>query len=387
MSLSGKAAIVGIGATEFSKESGRSELQLSVEATRAALADAGLTPADVDGLTTFTMDTSAEIALARELGLGDLRFFSRINYGGGAACATIQQAAMAVATGVADVVVAYRGFNERSGQRFGQVQPWAAQQVNTNGIDNAWTYPLGLSTPAATVAMQARRYMHDYGVTSADFGAVAVADRRHAATNPAAFFYQKPITLEDHQASRMIADPLHLLDCCQESDGAVAIVVTSPERARDLPNPPVTIAAAAQGSAADQYVMTSYYRDEIGIPEMGVVAKDLWRQSGLTAADIDTAVLYDHFTPYVLMQLEELGFCGRGEAKDFVRDGAIELGGRLPVNTHGGQLGEAYLHGMNGIAEGVRQVRGTSVNQVAGAAHVLVTAGTGVPTSGLVLSS
>ncbi|MET8521218.1 lipid-transfer protein [Nocardioides sp. NPDC004968] len=387
MSLSGKAAIVGIGATEFSKESGRSELQLSVEATRAALNDAGLTPGDVDGLTTFTMDTSAEIALARELGLGDLRFFSRINYGGGAACATIQQAAMAVATGVADVVVAYRGFNERSGQRFGQVQPWAAQQVNTNGIDNAWTYPLGLSTPAATVAMQARRYMHDYGVTSADFGAVAVADRRHAATNPAAFFYQKPITLEDHQASRMIADPLHLLDCCQESDGAVAIVVTSPERARDLPNPPVTIAAAAQGSAADQYVMTSYYRDEIGIPEMGVVAKDLWRQSGLTPADIDTAVLYDHFTPYVLMQLEELGFCGRGEAKDFVRDGAIELGGRLPVNTHGGQLGEAYLHGMNGIAEGVRQVRGTSVNQVAGAAHVLVTAGTGVPTSGLVLTA
>lgn len=333
------------------------------------------------------MDTSSEIALARELGLGDLRFFSRINYGGGAACATIQQAAMAVATGVADVVVAYRGFNERSGQRFGQVQPWAAQQVNTNGIDNAWTYPLGLSTPAATVAMQARRYMHDYGVTSADFGAVAVADRRHAATNPAAFFYEKPITLQDHQASRMIADPLHLLDCCQESDGAVAIVVTSPERARDLPNPPVTIAAAAQGSAADQYVMTSYYRDEIGIPEMGVVAKDLWRQSGLTPADIDTAVLYDHFTPYVLMQLEELGFCGRGEAKDFVRDGAIELGGRLPVNTHGGQLGEAYLHGMNGIAEGVRQVRGTSVNQVAGAAHVLVTAGTGVPTSGLVLTA
>ncbi|MER6974855.1 lipid-transfer protein [Nocardioides sp. NPDC000445] len=386
MSLSGKAAIVGIGATEFSKKSGRSELQLSVEATRAALADAGLTPADVDGLTTFTMDTSSEIALARELGMSDLRFFSRINYGGGAACATIQQAAMAVATGVADVVVAYRGFNERSGQRFGQVQPWAAQQVNTNGIDNAWTYPLGLSTPAATVAMQARRYMHDYGVTSEDFGAVAVADRRHAATNPAAFFYQKPITLEDHQASRMIADPLHLLDCCQESDGAVAIVVTSPERARDLPNPPVTIAAAAQGSAADQYVMTSYYRDEIGIPEMGVVAKDLWRQSGVTPADIDTAVLYDHFTPYVLMQLEELGFCGRGEAKDFVRDGAIELGGRLPVNTHGGQLGEAYLHGMNGIAEGVRQVRGTSVNQVAGAAHVLVTAGTGVPTSGLVLS-
>lgn len=385
--LSGKAAIVGIGATEFSKESGRSELQLSVEAVKAALADCGLSPADVDGFTTFTMDTSSEIAVARELGIPELRFFSRVNYGGGAACGTIQQAAMAVATGVADVVVAYRGFNERSGARFGQVSIAAATQVNTNGLDNAWTYPMGLGTPAATVAMQARRYMHEYGATSEDFGRVAVADRRHAANNPNAFFFGKPITLEEHQASRMIADPLHLLDCCQETDGAIAIVVTTPERARDLKQKPAVIAAAAQGSGADQFVMTSYYRDDIGIPEMGVVGRDLWRQSGLAPADMPMAILYDHFTPYVLMQLEELGFCGRGEAPDFVRDGAIELGGRLPINTHGGQLGEAYIHGMNGIAEGVRQVRGTSVNQVDGVENILVTAGTGVPTSGLILSA
>jgi acetyl-CoA acetyltransferase len=145
------------------------------------------------------------------------------------------------------------------------------------------------------------------------------------------------------------------------------------------------VLAAAQGAARDQFVMTSYYRDDLGIPEIGVVGRELWRQSGLGPADVQTAVLYDHFTPYVLMQLEELGFCGRGEAKDFVRDGAIELGGRLPLNTHGGQLGEAYIHGMNGIAEAVRQVRGTSVNQVDFVEHVLVTAGTGVPTSGLVL--
>lgn len=385
--LSGKAAIVGIGATEFSKDSGRSELQLSVEAVRHALADAGLTPADVDGLTTFTMDSSAEIAVARELGIPELRFFSRINYGGGAACATIQQAAMAVATGVADVVVAYRGFNERSGDRFGQVSPWAAVQANTNGYDNAWTYPLGLSTPAATVAMQARRYMHDYGATSEDFGRVAVADRRHAATNPHAFFFGKPITLDDHQASRMIADPLRLLDCCQESDGAQALVVVSAERAKDLAQKPAYVAAAAQGSGRDQFVMTSYYRDDIGIPEIGVVGRELWRQSGLSPDDMPMAILYDHFTPYVLMQLEELGFCDRGEAKDFVKGGALEVGGRLPINTHGGQLGEAYIHGMNGIAEAVRQVRGTSVNPVEDAHHVLVTAGTGVPTSGLILSA
>jgi acetyl-CoA acetyltransferase len=384
--LSGQAAIVGIGATEFSKESGRSELQLSVEAIGHALADAGLAASDVDGLVTFTMDTSAEIAVARELGMGDLRFFSRINFGGGAACGTLQQAAMAVATGVADVVVCYRGFNERSGSRFGQVSSWANAQVNTNGLDNAWSYPAGLSTPAATVAMQARRYMHETGATSEDFGRVAVADRRHAANNPAAFFYGKPITLADHQASRMIADPLHLLDCCQESDGAVALVVTTTKRAKDLANPAAVITAAAQGSAPDQFVMTSYYRPNIGIPEIGVVGRELWRQSGLGPNDIATAVLYDHFTPYVLMQLEELGFCGVGEAKDFIADGAIEIGGRLPINTHGGQLGEAYIHGMNGIAEAVRQVRGTSVNQVEDVDHVLVTAGTGVPTSGLILS-
>ena len=384
--LSGQAAIVGIGATEFSKASGRSELQLSVEAVQHALADCGLSVADVDGLTTFTMDTSSEIALARELGIEELRFFSRINYGGGAACATMQQAAMAVATGVADVVVAYRGFNERSESRFGQVSVAAATQVNTNGLDNAWSYPMGLGTPAATVAMQARRYLHEYGATSADFGRVAVADRRHAATNPNAFFYGKPITLEDHQASRMIVDPLHLLDCCQESDGAVALVITSAERARDLPNPPAVVVAGAQGSGNDQWTMTSFYVDDIAqLPEMKVVADELWASSGLAPADIQTAILYDHFTPYVLMQLEEFGFCERGEAKDFIRDGAIELGGRLPVNPHGGQLGEAYIHGMNGIAEAVRQVRGTSVNPVADVEHVLVTAGTGVPTSGLIL--
>ncbi|MGW6701457.1 lipid-transfer protein, partial [Nocardia sp. NPDC055049] len=300
----------------------------------------------------------------------------------------VQQAAMAVATGVADVVVAYRAFNERSGARFGQFSPALAAAPTSSGIDAGWAYPQGLGTPAAQVAMVARRYMHVTGATSADFGAVAVADRKHAAVNPNAFFYGKPITLEQHQDSRWIAEPLHLLDCCQESDGGVAIVVTSAERARDLPQRPAIIAAAAQGSGADQYVMTSYYRDAMtGLPEMGLVGDQLWAQSGLTAADMQAAILYDHFTPFVLMQLEELGFCPRGEAKNFIADGAIELGGRLPLNTHGGQLGEAYIHGMNGIAEAVRQIRGTSVNQVDALERILVTAGTGVPTSGLVLTS
>ncbi|MEY9843126.1 lipid-transfer protein [Streptacidiphilus sp. MAP5-3] len=385
-SLGGRAAIVGIGATEFSKASGRSELKLAVEAVHAALDDAGLTPADVDGMVSFTMDTNPEITVAQAAGIGELSFFSRIHYGGGAACATVQQAAMAVATGVAEVVVCYRAFNERSGHRFGS--GLQARQPSAEGVAMGWTMPYGLLTPASWVALHAARYLHTYGLTPDAFGPVAVADRRHAATNPAAYFYQRPITLEDHAASRWIVEPLRLLDCCQETDGGQAIVVTSVERARDLPHPPAVVAAAAQGAGRAQEAMTSFYRDDLtGLPEMGVVARQLWRTSGLRPDEVDTAVLYDHFTPFVLMQLEEFGFCGRGEAADFAAGGALELGGRLPVNTHGGQLGEAYLHGMNGIAEGVRQVRGSSVNQVAGAEKVLVTAGTGVPTSGLVLTA
>jgi acetyl-CoA acetyltransferase len=384
--LGNRAAIAGIGATEFSKESGRSEMSLACEAVAAAIDDAGLSPSDVDGMVSYTADTNPEIEIARHVGIGELRHFSRIHYGGGAGCATVVMAAMAVATGVADVVVCYRAFNERSGRRFGTGVQDLPNAATAERAQFAYTSSFGLLTPASWVAMVAQRYMHDYGATSEDFGRVAVADRRHAATNPAAWFHGQPITLADHQASRWIVEPLHLLDCCQESDGAQALVVTTPERARDLPHPPALIVAGAQGAGTEQWTMTSFYRDDIAqLPEMKLVADELWSSSGLTPADVQTAVLYDHFTPYVLMQLEEFGFCGRGEAKDFIADGAIELGGRLPVNTHGGQLGEAYIHGMNGIAEGVRQVRGTAVNQVDDVRNVLVTAGTGVPTSGLVL--
>jgi acetyl-CoA acetyltransferase len=245
--LSGKAAIVGIGATDFSKNSGRSELRLASEAVLDALDDAGLTPADVDGMVTFTMDSNTEVAIARATGIGELKFFSKIHHGGGAACATVQQAAIAVATGVAECVVAYRAFNERSGTRFGQVQMRLVENADSTGVDNSFSYPHGLSTPAAQVAMIARRYMHLSGATSKDFGAVSVADRKHAAKNPKAYFYGKPITIEDHQNSRWIAEPLRLLDCCQETDGAVALVVTSAERARDLKHRPANVEAASQG--------------------------------------------------------------------------------------------------------------------------------------------
>jgi acetyl-CoA acetyltransferase len=295
---------------------------------------------------------------------------------------------LAIQAGVAKTVVVYRAMNERSWYRFGTGSYGFGATPLFDNVNYGWVMPYGFHTPAGWVAMFAQRYMHEYGATGEDFGRVSVASRAFAATNPAAFFYQKPITLEDHQASRWICEPLRLLDCCQESDGAVAMVITAADRAKDFKTKPVYILGAAQGIAAGQQIMTSYYRPSItALPEMELVARQLYEQSGLSAADIQTAVIYDHFTPFVLPQLEAFGFCRRGEAKDFIRAGEHAAGGRLPINTHGGQLGEAYIHGMNGIAEGVRQVRGSAVNQVQSVQHVLVTAGTGVPTSGLILGA
>lgn len=384
-----KAAIAGIGATEFSKDSGRSELRLTLEAILAAIADAGLQVCDIDGLSTFTMDTNSEEVIARNLGLPGLNFFSRIGFGGGAACAPVQQAVLAVTSGVADCVVVYRAFNERSGVRFGQGPPPGKSRATTENEYRTWVNPFGLLTPAQHVAMAARRYMHATGATSEDFGRVAVLARKHAANNPHAWFHGRPLTLAEHQASRWIVEPLHLFDCCQETDGGQALVVVSADRARELTNPPAYIAAAAQSIGPDQFNMTSYYREDIArVPELERCAQQLWRQSGLGPSDMDAAVLYDHFTPYVLNQLEEYGFCAPGEARHFVADGQLEVDGSLPTNTHGGQIGEGYLHGVNGIAEGVRQLRGTSANQPKHTVtNTLVTGGVGVPTSALVLST
>jgi 17-hydroxy-3-oxo-4-pregnene-20-carboxyl-CoA lyase len=382
--LRDRAAIAGIGQTEFSKNSGRSELQLACEAVKDALDDAGLSPRDVDGMTTFTMDSNDEIELARAVGIGDLTFFSRIPHGGGAAVGVIQQAVMAVATGVAETVVVYRAFNERSGRRYSV--GIAEGIVTADLIHWSWYLPFGLLTPASWVAMFAQRYMHEYGCKSTDLAQVAVSTRKHAVNNPNAFFHGRPLTVEEHQRSRWIAEPLRLFDCCQESDGGCAQIITTAERARDLRHPAAVVRGIGQAAGADQENMTSFYRPSIShLPEMDLVAKQVYAMSGLGPEDVDAAIIYDAFTPIVLWQLESFGFCGRGEAKDFVQDGALEVGGRLPCNTHGGQLSEAYIHGMNGVNEGVRLIRGTSVNQPARNDHVLVTAGVGVPTSGMIL--
>jgi len=382
--LKDQAAIVGIGATEFSKNSGRSELQLAAECVRNALDDCGLKPSDVDGMTTFTLDTSDDIEVARAVGIGDLTLFSRVPHGGGAATGLLHQAAMAIATGVAEVVVCYRALNGRSGQRYSE---GVGGTVTTSDLIHwGWYIPYGLLTPASWVAMFTQRYMHEYGATSEDLAQVAVSTRKHAVTNPNAFFYGKPLTVEDHQSSRWIVEPLHLFDCCQETDGGCAVVATTPERARDLKQPAAIIHGVAQGAGADQEVMTSFYRPDIaGLPEMDLVAEQVYAQSGLGPDDIDAAVIYDAFSPIVLWQLESFRFCKTGEAKDFIKHGNLEVGGRLPTNTHGGQLSEAYIHGVNGVNEGVRLIRGTSVNQPKRADHVLVTAGVGVPTSAMIL--
>lgn len=371
-----RTVIAGIGQTEFSKDSGRSELQLAAEASLAALNDAGLTVADVDGMVTYTLDSTGEFELIRNLGIKELRYYSRAPYGGAATCAVVLHAAAAVAAGAANVVLIYRAFNERSGRRFGL--PQAPSQVSSSGsLWWRWYMPFGLDTPAKWASLHFQRYMHVYGVTNEDFGRYSVACRKHAVNNPNAYFYQRPITLEDHQNSRWIVEPvLRLLDCCQESDGGVALVITSRERARDLRHPPARIVAAAQRALLDGDIVSDYYHQDIaGMPEIGAIGRQLWAESGLRPKDIQAAMLYDHFSPIIFMHLEEFGFCGRGEASDFIKAGNIELGGSLPVNTHGGLLGEAYIHGVNHINEAVRQLRGVAINQVPNVEHVLVSAG------------
>ena len=382
--LKDKTAIAGIGLTEFSKKSGVSELSLAAQATLRACDDAGISPSEIDGFVSYTLDSTDEIELARTVGAGDLKLFTKVNYGGGAAVGTILHAVMAVATGVANNVICYRAMNGRSGQRMGQGV--SGQIISSDLVHWSWYMPYGMLTPGSWVAMIANKYMQDYGVTCEDLGRVAISQRNYAQNNPRAAGYGKPLTMEDYLASKVIADPLRLYDFCQETDGGCAILITSAERARDLKQKPAIIRGVAQASTQGQEQMTSYYRDELdSLPEMELAARLVYEQSGLGPDDINAACLYDAFTAEVIMQLESFGFCGRGEGKELVRDGALDIDGRLPNNTHGGLLSESYIHGMNNIAEGARLIRGTSTSQPAGVDHVLVSSGVGVPTGALIL--
>jgi len=370
-------AIAGIGQTTYSRRDERSELQLAAEASLAALTDAGLDPAEVDGLITYTLDPADEIGMTRSLGVRDLAWTSRVPGGGAGSLATVYQAAAAVASGACETVVVWRAINQGAAYRYGQPQAGGAFQPGGGTQSLLWCMPFGAQAPATWAALAIQRYMHVYGVTNRDFGRIAVLHRKHAATNPAAIFYGKPITLEEHQASRWIVEPvLRLLDCCLENAGAAAAVITTLERARDLRQKPVRIVAGAQSIPPNVEVISNYYHDDLTVmPEAIGTSKRLWAQSGLGPRDMQVALLYDAFTPNVMKQLEAFGFCKHGEARDFVADGRCELSGTIPTNTHGGHSGEGYIHGMNLVTEGVRQVRGTAANQVKRVDNVLVSSG------------
>jgi acetyl-CoA acetyltransferase len=328
-------------------------------------------------------DDIFEIDILRSLDLPNLRFFAEIPHGGGASCGTIACAVAAVVSGMADVVVTFRSLNERSERRFGLSSA-------AGGLGGWMQYylPHGLVTPAQWVAIFAQRYLYEFGHTTEEFGRVSVLVRKHAATNPHAMMYERPITLEEHQNCRWIAEPLRLLDCTLDTDGACAAIVVSAEKAKRLKGKPAFIAAAAQGTGSRTEMMTSYQRKSlVHLEEAEATARELYRTAEMTPADIRMVQIYDHFTPFVLMALEAYGFADPGQAPKLFREGCVELNGDLPLNTHGGHLGEGYLHGFGHIVEAVRQLRGTAANQVEGVTNCLVTSGTGVPTSGLILSA
>jgi acetyl-CoA acetyltransferase len=376
-----RAAIAGIGSTAFAKSLPESELLMACQAIKGALEDAGLRPADVDGLSSYTLEPFVEVEVARNLGMGDVTWFSQVGYGGGAGCAVVGNAAMAVASGQCDVAVAWRSRKRGAASS----RPWAQVRERISGAGQ-WSRPWGLLRPVDEIAMLARRYMYEYGLTREQLARVAVAFRKHANRNPAAVMYDRPLSVEQYMAARWISEPLCLYDNCLESDGAVALVVVSADRAKDLEHPVVLVHSFGQGINAQHQTMTNYFRHDPLEGPAWACSKVLWRNSDIRPEDIDVAQLYDAFSPLIPLSLEGYGLCARGESGAFIEKGGIEWpDGRLPVNTSGGGMSEAYVHGINLVSEGVRQIRGTSTCQVEGATSCLVTSGEGVPTSALVL--
>ncbi len=374
-----KAAVVGIGQTAFTKDSGRSVLSLATEASLKALADAGLGVDDVDGIVRCGDDAVTPYTLAAALGAKHLAYWGDTGPGGVAPCMMMGLAMGAVLSGQAKTVIAFRSLNGRSETRFGTGERRAgAQVVGGGGSYDEFYLPYGLMTAGQTFALMTRRHMLEYGTMPEQLGAVAMTCREHANQTPHAIMHGKPMTLDDYLASRMISSPLRLFDFCLESDGACAVVITTAERAKDLPRTPVLIRAVAGGAPRDHRagmmfpVVTREDMTELGGRQGG---ETLWRRAGVGPSEMDTAQIYDCFTISVLLQLEAYGFCGKGEAGPFVESGAVRRGGKLPINTGGGHMSEAYVHGMNHIVQAVRQLRGEADMQVEGAELCLCTGG------------
>ena len=379
--------IIGIGQTRYTRWGGiadATELQLAGEAILNAAADAGLDPRRIDGFASFGDDRNEPALLAASLGVNELRLSAMLwGGGGGGSCGAVGLAAMAVETGQADFAVAYRSLAQGQTGRFGQYDP--------NWRHASFIHPFGAIAAPQLLALAVRRHMHDHGTTQEQMGHFALACRAHAQRNPAAVMRGRPLAMADYLASRPIADPLKLLDCCLESDGACAVLVTRWERARDLDRPAVPILSSAHGARGDwsSGPLGSHNQPETVYATTGArtLARDLYARAGIAPGDIDVAQIYDNFTGMAMMAMEDFGLCDPGGSGPFVESGAISWPhGALPVNTHGGCLSEAYIHGLNHVVEGVRQMRGESTCQVPGAGLCLVTGGPGPsPISALIL--
>lgn len=381
-SFLGRTALVGVGFTEFSRESGRSVLSLAAEACRRAIDDAGLSRSDIDGVVSYSVlnDSVPTQAVATVLGLGELNFALDMNLGGQAPCFMVMQAAMAVDSGLADAIVIFRALNGRSGVRVGST-PF-------HGPAGQYRYPIGFSAYPQYIAMWARRYMIETGATYDDLGAVAIAQRVYATANDRAAV-RAPLTLQSYLASPFVADPFRGPDCTTEVDGACALVVTTLERALSLRHSPAVVGGAAYvlGNRSGLDIGDALLWKDYSRNYTNLLAKPLWASAGLGPDEIDFAELYDCFSSTVLFGLEGLGFVGRGEAGGFVTAGNTALGGRLPTNTNGGLLCEGYLHGMNTLAEAVMQIQGRSgERQVPRANSCVVTSGGMMDGSALVLT-
>jgi acetyl-CoA acetyltransferase len=400
-----KAHIVGVGESKYTrwgKIGDISEHALACQAIGRAVEDAGLSMNDVDGLASFAEDRNEAVFLAADLGLPTLRFGNMVWMpGGGGGCAAVANAAMAVETGQAEVVVVYRSLCQGQFFRFGtggidasvpgDLAPPTLVQTDSMMIASmGFSMPYGLLMAAAAYALPTRRHMHLYGTTYEQLGAIAVTFRDHASRNPRAVMGERPMTMDDYMAAPMIADPHRLFDCCLESDGACAVVVTTEERARDLAKGPVEILASEQGCpkgyAFGPFTNANISDDLYATGGTEEMAGRLWGKAGLGPKDVDVAQLYDHFTGCVVMLVEDYGFCARGEGGPFVESGALSVnGGSLPTNTHGGSLSEAYIHGLNHVVEGVRALRDESTSPVENAEVCLVTSAACVPSSAVLL--
>ncbi len=376
--LAGRTAIVGIGQTRYGKRGtlgDRTELSLCLEAIQKAAEDAGVPLDEVDGFTSFGFERHEPVLVQAALGIPELRHSSIIWGGGGGGCvAAVMNAAMAVATGLCRNAVVYRSICQGQYERYGQ-----ARARPTFG---SFFNPFGLFSPAQMTALTTKRHMHLYGTSREHLAEVALTFRRHAQRNPDAIMHGIPLDRDTYFAARMIADPFHLYDCCLETDGACAVLVTSAERARDLRQVPARLLGVAQASGPGWSLgpMGTHNMpiEDYATVNSTAVARLVFEQADVTPADIDVAQIYDAFTGLIPMALEDYGFCGRGESGGFIADGSLSWpDGRLPANTAGGLLSEAYLHGMNLVIEAVRQVRGSSTCQVEGAALSMVTSGGG----------